>query len=93
VAVIPQALLLRAAVELYQRRQGKYPESLQNLVESSIISAIPDDPFDGQKFRYIPSPEGGKIYSVATDLVHDHAEIEWYPGKEGGRGTKGDWVF
>jgi len=88
-----RALLLRAAVELYERRQGRYPEDLNQLVEAGIIPAIPDDPFDGQKFRYISSPEGGKIYSVGPDLVDDHAEIEWWPSKKGGRADKGDWVF
>jgi len=88
-----RGLLLRAAVELYQRRQGEYPESLQQLVDTGIISAVPDDPFDGKPFRYIPSPDGGKIYSVGPDLVDNKAEIEWYVGIEGGYDAKGDWVF
>jgi hypothetical protein len=89
-----RALLLRAAVELYERRQGKYPETLQQLVEADIISAIPDDPFDGEKFRYIPSADGGKIYSVGPDLVDNKAEIEWYLGKDNyHRDAEGDWVF
>ncbi len=88
-----RGLLLRAAVELYQRRHGHYPDTLQQLVETGIIPAIPDDPFDGKPFRYIPSPDGGRIYSVGTDLTDDKAEIEWWPTKDGGRADKGDWVF
>ncbi len=54
---------LRAAVELYQRRHGETPESLDQLVSDGILDEIPIDPYSKESFRY----SDNKIYSVGPD--------------------------
>ena len=59
------ATRLLAACNAYLREEGKLPKDLQALVPK-YLSAIPNDPYDGQAFRY--SPARGIVYSVGKDL-------------------------
>jgi hypothetical protein len=53
------AAQLKAALRLYQAKQGKLPATLQELVPV-YLPAIPADPFDGKPFRYRVS-QGEKL--------------------------------
>jgi hypothetical protein len=59
------AVQLQIACKLYKRKNGKYPERLQQLVPE-FLESIPVDPFDGKSFRY--SFDKQIVYSVGPDL-------------------------
>ena len=62
------ALRLLIACKRYQRAQGRWPGTLQELVPA-FLPAVPTDPFDGQPFRYDPGRE--QLWSVGPDGKDD----------------------
>ena len=56
-------LFLTQAVELYRRRMGKPPGSLEDLVRAGIIKGIPRDPYGG---RYYYDPSDGKVKTTSN---------------------------
>jgi hypothetical protein len=72
------------AAELYRRRYGKLPESLEALVPE-LLPAVPTDPFDGKAVRYVVSEDECLIYSVGADGKDD--------GGQGDEQGKPDVVF
>jgi hypothetical protein len=75
--VLRDGLLLRVAVERFNRETGNYPERLEDLIPDQL-AAIPSDPFasDGQ-FRYrVLSGDASAagpylLYSVGVDGIDD----------------------
>ena len=60
------------AVRLYHLREGKLPDSLDDLVEEGISPALPMDPFAGKPLLYDPGLR--LIWSVGADGVDDGAQ-------------------
>lgn len=54
------------AVERYRLANGKLPDNLDSLVPQ-FLSALPEDPFDGQPLRYHRLEKGYVIYSIGSD--------------------------
>jgi len=54
------------AVERFRLAHGQLPEDLQELVPQ-FLSAVPDDPFDGQSLRYHRLAKGYVVYSIGRD--------------------------
>jgi len=65
-----RATRLRAAIVVYQRRNGKLPETLDALCPG-ILSEVPLDPFSGKPMRYAKTEEGWKIWSDGEDMKYD----------------------
>ncbi|OGD13241.1 MAG: hypothetical protein A2V76_09940 [Candidatus Aminicenantes bacterium RBG_16_63_14] len=69
-AVLKENLfILRKLIDLYAQDKGKYPASLETLVQDSYIRAIPVDPMTRQsttwvEVRELPSPEDPMINEV-----------------------------
>jgi hypothetical protein len=66
----------RIAIALEQFReshQGGYPAALTELMPEQL-SALPQDPFDGQSLRYRRSDRGFALYSLGPDLRDDFGE-------------------
>lgn len=63
-------LRLVVACRLYEMRHGRLPETLDSLVPE-FLSSVPQDPFDGKPFRYLP--EKGIVYSIGKDLKDSSA--------------------
>jgi hypothetical protein len=63
------------AAECYRRKHGAWPGSLEELAASKMLSAVPDDPYDGEPLRYARLPDGILIYSVSTDGQDDGGVI------------------
>ena len=59
---------LAAACNRFVRDQGRWPETLAELVPE-YLSAVPRDPFDGAPFRY--SAEKGLVWAVGQNLADD----------------------
>lgn len=66
-----QEIHLAAAVKLYQQEYGTFPDHLEHLVSTGIVSSVPVDPFSGEPFRYVRSEDGSTvtIYSIGENLV------------------------
>lgn len=52
--------------ELYRRKHGELPESL-NVLVPEFLESVPNDPFDGKPLRY--NKEKKIIYSVGENLI------------------------
>lgn len=69
-AVLKENLfILRKLIDQYAQDKGKYPASLQALVQDSYIRAIPVDPMTGQaatwvEVRELPSPEDPMLTEI-----------------------------
>ena len=64
-----QLLTVYLALRLYALEHGgKKPESLEALVRSGALQALPEDPFSGAAHRpFGYQPSSGKVYSVGPD--------------------------
>jgi len=57
-AVLKQNLhLLRSQIEEFAADYGRYPESLQELVEKGYLRELPLDPITGSRETWVPVPE------------------------------------
>jgi len=65
------ATQLTIAMKAYYLDNGRYPNSLEELVPK-YISEIPKDPFDGGKIRY--NKNTNTIYSIGSDLIDSKGE-------------------
>ena len=69
-AVLKENLfILRSLIDKYAQDKGKYPASLQTLVQESYIRAIPVDPVTRQsttwvEVRELPSPEDPMLNEI-----------------------------
>ena len=50
--------VMRAAIDQYHGDRGRYPETLQELVEARYLRKIPVDPISGLADRWIPEAAG-----------------------------------
>ncbi len=62
------------AAELYRRRRGAWPESLDQLVPE-FLPSVPIDPFNNQPLKLVSTPTELKVYSVGRDGTDDHGNI------------------
>jgi hypothetical protein len=91
-------LVTGIALELYRRRHGRYPETLQQLTPD-LLPAIPADRITGDPVRYRVVDGKPRVYSVGADRHDDggvafdknsfHEAAQWGPGDA----RKGDWVL
>ncbi len=58
------------AVLRFERKHGRMPESLNDLV-GEFLTQIPHDPVDGQPLRYLRQSDGFLVYSVGANQVDD----------------------
>jgi hypothetical protein len=62
------ALRLKLALGFYEQKQGQLPDDLNALVPE-YLKEIPQDPYDGQPFRYSKAEK--KVWAVDCDLKDD----------------------
>jgi hypothetical protein len=55
-------------VRLFQSDEGRWPDSLEDLVPN-YLPAIPIDPYSNQPLKYRPEPMGFVLYSVGDDGI------------------------
>jgi hypothetical protein len=61
--------LVALAVERYRAENRSWPASLESLMQTGYLKAVPIDPFDGKQLRYRPTAEGVLVYSVGVDRI------------------------
>jgi len=64
------------ACERYRLRHQEWPTTLDVLVKEKLLAAVPLDPMDGQPMRYRRTTTGVVVYSVGSDLIDNHGNIE-----------------
>lgn len=84
-------LITAAAIKVYQLKNSKIPENLQELVPS-YLTKLPEDPFnDFKPLRYERINKGWIVYSFGPDKQDDHGSIVYNEGET--KDNKGDIVF
>ncbi|MBD3673354.1 MAG: hypothetical protein HUJ26_07490 [Planctomycetaceae bacterium] len=58
------------AVAAYQKREGKLPDNLQQLIPADLAE-IPLDPFTGQPVHYLVNNDAATIYCLGKNLQDD----------------------
>jgi tetratricopeptide (TPR) repeat protein len=72
---------LSAALELWKREQGRYPESLDPLAGRYFETALPVDPFSGKPFRYRVAPDASRrhFWSIGPDSEDQDGNLSYDP--------------
>jgi len=69
----------RSTIDQFAADQGKYPDSLQELVDKKYLRGIPVDPFTKSKDSWVvvapPAPEGGGEAKGAVYDVHSGSDM------------------
>jgi hypothetical protein len=75
---------IACGLELHRRKQGEYPEQLEEL-SPEFLAVLPNDPCGGKSFRYFrDEKEGYRLYSIGADERDDGGGI-------GGQWSHPDW--
>jgi len=72
------ALLTVLATMRYQKEQGKYPDSLDELVEVDYLDDLPTDPFADKPLVYKKTDDNFILYSVGLNFIDDSGK----PGRD-----------
>jgi hypothetical protein len=83
-----RAIMLFAAIKLYEKEKGTPPASLDDLVPD-FLPELPMDPFSGNGFAYRRGDEGWLLYSVWDNCFDDGGAGQMPHSNERDR----DWVF
>jgi len=98
------AVIVAIALELYRRRTGYWPTSLEALVPI-LLPSVPPDRFDGNPLRYRLVDGKPLVYSVGSDRNDDEGRAprnkagRWDPqrarlvSRNGEEPVDGDWVL
>ena len=57
-------------VERFRLKNGRWPASLQEVVDAKLLGKLPTDPFDGKALRYRKMADGVVVYSIAEHLTY-----------------------
>lgn len=66
--------LLAIALKQYKRARGEYPDELVALVPE-YVDELPQDPFNGEPFRYRREGDGFVLYSIGQNRKDDGGEM------------------
>ena len=90
-----------AAVLLYEKERGDYPNTIQELVDGGYLAAVSMDPFSDKPLVYKKTDVGFVLYSVGKNFTDDGGQpgrVKFFPGRgKSGRlilwHDEGDTVF
>jgi len=71
-----EALIATLAVFRFKADTDQFPESLNELVSSGYLQAVPNDPYSSSSLVYKLTEDGFKLYSVGKDFSDDYGIIE-----------------
>ncbi len=84
-----EMVYIASAIRVYQSKNQKMPEKLENLVPDPLTT-LPQDPFTSLTFNYFSQSTEVVLYSVGPDTTDDHAQLLYDPTN--GTMSKGDIV-
>jgi hypothetical protein len=64
------------ACERFRLAKKRWPESLDEVVKTDFLDAVPTDPFDGQLLRFARLKDGVVIYAVGPDKQDNGGNIQ-----------------
>src|SRR5262249_12014855 len=64
------------AAERFRRKQGRWPNTLEELVTAGLLAEVPKDPFDGRPLRLRRSADGLVVYSVGPGGKYDGTALD-----------------
>lgn len=64
-----ESVRIRIALRMYERKHGKLPGELDELVDAKLLPEVPVDPFDGKAFRY--SKERRVVWCVGQEGTNE----------------------
>ncbi len=71
-----EALIAVIAILRYKADTGQFPETLDELVSSNYLQAVPKDPYSSSSLVYKLTEGGFKLYSVGKNFSDDGGMIE-----------------
>ena len=93
-AINSHATLAVLALIEYQKEFGRFPDSLETLVEKDLLQRVPIDPFSNQPLVYRKTDTGFTLYSVGSNFTDDGGvPATDDEGKPRQWGNHGDWIF
>jgi hypothetical protein len=76
-----EAFVTVLAIFLYKAQEGRWPESLMQLVDARLLQDVPMDPYSGEALIYRVTENGFTLYSVGEDFVdNDGQSLDWENG-------------
>jgi len=70
-----EATLTLIVILRHKEKVGKFPESLDELVEAGLLKALPTDPFSDKPLVYRRTDDGFTLYSFGENLVDDGGKM------------------
>lgn len=64
------------AAERFRRKEGHWPNSLEELVKAGFLKTVPVDPFDGKPLRFKRLDDGLMVYSTGPDRTDDNGNLD-----------------
>jgi len=68
--------IVALAAERYRRQKGDWPTTIDQLVETGLMTAIPLDPFDGNPMKWRRWNSGWMVYSIGEDKTDDGGKYD-----------------
>jgi hypothetical protein len=76
-----EAFITVVALQRYQRQNGRYPETLDVLIQTKLLKELPMDPFSDQPLVYKKTTDNFTLYSVGLNFKDDGGQV--YRDKKG----------
>ncbi|MHC5059851.1 MAG: hypothetical protein ACYTFK_02035 [Planctomycetota bacterium] len=70
-----EAMLGLIAILRHKEKSDNFPESLDELVESGLLKALPIDPFSDKPLVYRKTDDGFTLYSVSENFTDDGGKL------------------
>jgi hypothetical protein len=63
------------AIHRYKLDKGRFPASLEELVEAGYLKEVPIDPYSDRPIVYKPAEEDFILYSIGPDFKDDGGQV------------------
>ncbi|MHC4554452.1 MAG: hypothetical protein ACYSUS_04015 [Planctomycetota bacterium] len=75
-----EAMLVILAITQYQKEHGRFPDSLDVLVDKGLLNEVPIDPYSDKALVYRTTHDGFTLYSVGYNFIDDGGVQGEYKG-------------
>lgn len=75
-----EAMLVILAVTQYQKEHGRFPDSLDVLVDKGLLNEVPIDPYSDKALVYRTTHDGFTLYSAGYNFIDDGGMQGEYEG-------------
>jgi hypothetical protein len=89
-----EALKTIIALHRWQRANGRFPQRLEEVIESGFLNSLPADPYSDTSLIYKKTDDGFTLYSVGPNFTDDGGTAA--PAQQGTRkmwDEQGDEIF